>query len=81
MTAKEALAEWVGGLSEADAAAYLEKVQPEAREAAECPPADDPLLRFLARTRDRGPSMTDAQWDAFAENLEADRLSYRKRWG
>jgi len=81
VTAKEALAEWVGGLSEAEAAAYLRNVQPEAGGAVECPPTDDPLLRFLARTRDEGPSMTDAQWDAFAENLEADRLSYRKRWG
>ena len=82
VTAKESLVEWVGGLSEAEAAAYLQKVCPEVDVAA--PVAglgDDPLLALLARWDAEGPSMTEEQWNMFAANLEEDRLSYRKRFG
>ena len=84
MTAKEALAEWVGGLSEAEAAAYLTKVCPEVDDAApvvEPPSGADQLLALFARWDAEGPSMTEEQWNTFAANLEEDRLSYRKRFG
>ena len=80
MTAKEALAEWVGGLSEAEAAAYLEKVQPRTDEAtriAEGPARAARLRAMFARWEAEGPAMDEAQWEEFRDALESDRLSDR----
>ncbi|MEP7215390.1 MAG: hypothetical protein ABI782_04005 [Anaerolineaceae bacterium] len=80
MTAKEALAEWVEGLSEAEAAAELRRVRPGACHPETASVDNHPLIQLLRRTRAH-PAMTEEEWNTFAANLEADRLSYRKRFG
>jgi len=75
VTAKEALAEWVEGLSEAEAAAELRRVRP-----GDCHPDtasvdNHPLIQLLRRTRAH-PSMTEEEWNTFATNLDADRVSF-----
>lgn len=80
MTAKEALAEWVSGLTEAEAAAYLQKVRREAAEAtrlAEGPAHAARLRAMFARWESEGPAMDEAQWEEFRVALESDRLSDR----
>lgn len=80
MTAKEALAEWLGGLTEAEAATYLERLQREAAEAsrvAEGPARAAKLRAMFSRWEAEGPAMDDAEWEELRSSLEADRLSHR----
>ncbi len=75
MTAKEALVEWAEGLSEAEAAAELRRVRAEASPPSKLSGDDHPLIQLVKRSREH-PTMTEEEWNTFAANLEADRVSF-----
>ena len=65
-------------MSEAEAAAYLEKVQPQKPPKKPTGPANAARLRAMfARWEAEGPAMDEAQWEEFRAALESDRLSNR----